>query len=322
MSNQPKISRRKLGTLALASIVCSTHSASAKNENALAKEKPLAIHHAKLGNYEVISILDGMVPIKRKFFSGDDEKIDSILESTGQAGDTVPAPISAFLLISDKEKILIDAGMGGIESMGPGFGNLSPGLASVGITPEDISKVILTHAHPDHIGGLLTLDNKKAFPKAELIVAEKEAKFWTDEAAMAKSPKGMHSIFKRAIQTFNTYEDQLSKVADGKEVAKGVEWQLAVGHTPGHSVLKIDGGDKEAVMIADLLHNAELFTALPETGFGFDVDSKQAAVTRKKLFDQLATDKSLVIGSHLPFPGMGRILNSGRVYRYSAASAV
>ena len=256
----------------------------------------------------------------RGFFTGPEKEIDSILHQVGQTGETIPAPISAFLLTSKEKTILIDAGLGALTMLGPGLGNTLSSLRLLGVKSEHIDSVILTHAHPDHIGGMLTADNKKAFPNAEVIIAEAEATFWTDKGKMAQAPKKAQGAFQLAQKVLTTYGGQVTQVASGKEILPGITLDLAPGHTPGHSLLRFQHGAKECVMVADLLHNSEIHTAVPEAQFGFDIDSAQAIATRKKLLDQFASDQALIFGSHLPFPGFGRILTAKDNYRYSAAS--
>ncbi|MFC4994246.1 MBL fold metallo-hydrolase [Rubritalea tangerina] len=323
MHSQPSnLSRRQFGGIAVATAALSSllPSRASGEESKNAIQAPKGMLQTQWGDYTITSLLDGVIPMKRELFSGRDKEVDSILEQIGQSGGTLPSPISAFLLTSAKHNILIDSGFGALDMFGPGFGNVLNGLYAAGLTPEKIDKVIITHAHPDHIGGMLSKDGNVVFPNAELIIAEKEAQFWNSKAMMEKAPDSAKGVFQLAQKVLGTYKNQMNQVASGKEVAPGIQLDLSPGHTPGHSILTIDGGDKPLKMIADTLHNCELHTALPDIAFAFDLDPKQAVAARIKLFDQLSADKALVLGSHVHFPGYGRILKVNNAYRFITAT--
>ncbi len=316
-----RLSRRAFGAAALSSpLLAATLPTLAKADGHAAPSGAPALYDASLGNYTITAILDGVAPLGRNFFFGEDAAaIDMTLAEAGVGPDVLPAPVSAFLLRSADRTILIDAGMGDIQMLGPGFGRLSAGLAALGVAPSDVDTILLTHAHPDHLGGLLA-DNAPAFPNAELIVAEVEAGFWSDTAMMAQAPEEAQGLFQMAQGTLGAYGDQVTLVAAGAEVAPGITLQISPGHTPGHSILRIDGGDRQLMMVADSLHSADLHTAMPEVGFGFDTDPALAAQSRAALFDMLATDQMLVAGSHIHFPGFGRILRADDAYRFAPAT--
>ncbi len=281
---------------------------------------PKGLFSTEFGDYRISTLLDGIIPLQKGYFSGDEQAIDAVLAEIGLTEGVVPAPVSAFLFQSKDKNILVDAGMGAISAMGPGYGHMMSALLAAGVSPAQIDIVVLTHAHPDHIGGLLDAEGNAVFPNAELVVAREEVAFWNNPETMAKAPEEAQGIFQFAQNCFKAYGDQLSQVDAGKEIAKGITLQAAHGHTPGHSVLRVDAGKKELMMVADLFHSAELYTAIPDIAFGFDVDSKQAAATRIKLFDQLASDKTILCGSHVHFPGFGRVLKEGKTYRYIPVS--
>ncbi len=279
-----------------------------------------ALYATPLGRYRITALLDGIAPLGRGFFFGPDAAtIDGFIADAGLGPDTLPAPVTAYLLQSDDRTILIDAGMGALDILGPGFGRMFAGLTAAGVAPDAIDTVIITHLHPDHIGGLLT-DDSVAFPNAEVIVAEVEAGFWTDAGIAAQAPADAQGLFQLAQSSLAAYGDAVRLVADGAEVAPGVTLSLSPGHTPGHSVLRIDGGDQQLMMIADTVHNADLHLALPQTGFGFDTDAAQAVESRLRLFDMVSADYMLVAGSHIHFPGFGRVLTAGDAYRFAPAT--
>jgi len=277
-------------------------------------------YSASLGTYRITALLDGIAPLQREFFFGEDAAaINTVLAEAGFTNNQMPAPINAYLLQSDDRTILIDAGMGEVDILGPGLGKMGAALATAGVSPGDIDTVIVTHAHPDHIGGLIA-SGGAAFANAELVIPEIEVGFWGDAGTMAQAPAEAQGMFGLAQQVFGLYSDRLRPVSGGTEVAPGITLDLSPGHTPGHSVLTIDGGDRTLLMVADTLHSAELHTALPETGFGFDTDPGEAAASRARIFDRAATDNMLIAGSHIHFPGFGRFVRDGDAYRYIPAS--
>jgi len=311
------LTRRTLGKAALATpLAVAAGTAGAQTP----ATQGAALYDAPLGDYQITAILDGIAPLGRGFFFGEDAAaIDATLAQIGVGPDVLPAPVSAYLLRSADRTILIDAGMGGLDILGPGFGRLSASLAVLGVDPQDVDTVILTHAHPDHLGGLIAND-AAVFGAAELVVAEAEVAFWTDDAMMAQAPEEAQGLFALVRGTLGAYGDQVTQVASGTEVAPGVTLQVSPGHTPGHAVLRIDGGAQQLMMIADTVHSADLHLAMPDVGFGFDVDAGLAAQSRRQLFDEINADKLLVAGSHIHFPGFGRILKAGDGYRFAPAT--
>ncbi|MEO1778609.1 MAG: MBL fold metallo-hydrolase [Pseudomonadota bacterium] len=317
----PIISRRAFGTGLLAAPALTTLSAEATLAAAHAAPNAApALFDAPLGNYRITALFDGMAGLAKGFFFGPDQgAIDAALAAGGITGDAMPAPVTAFLLQSDDRTILIDAGMGAVDILGPGFGRTFDALAALGVAPDDVDTIIVTHAHPDHIGGMIGEDGA-TFANAEVVISEPEFGFWGDAAIMAQAPEDAQGLFQLAQGVYAAYGDRIRPVAGGTEVAPGITLELAPGHTPGHAVLAIDGGDRQLMMIADALHSSVLQTSLPDTGFGFDIDAAQAAASRRALFDRMAADNMLVAGSHLPFPGFGRIIAHGDAYAYVPAS--
>ncbi len=285
-----------------------------------APASPPAMFDAPLGKYRITAIFDGMVPLQKKLFFGPEQAaIDAALAAAGVAGEVLPAPVNAFLLQSDDRTILIDAGVGELPMFGPGFGRLIDGLAAAGVAPDDVDLIIATHAHPDHVGGLLS-GGAPVFANAELAISDVDHGFWSDAGMMAQAPDEAKGMFGLAQQVFAAYGDRLRPVAAGSEVAPGLTLELSPGHTPGHSVVHIDGGDRQLIMVADTVLNTDLQTALPATLSGFDTDAKLAAESRAQLFERAAADGILIAGSHVHFPGLGRFVKSGSAYRFVPAS--
>ncbi len=285
---------------------------------------PAGVFRSRIGKYQVTALYDGTLQVPQDVFLGEDRQvISNTLQSGGMglAEDLVPIPVLAFCLQSEDETILIDAGLGAVDAFGPGMGLMSGALAAANTQPDDVTAVVLTHAHPDHIGGMLT-GAAPTFANARVVISEAEHGFWSDAGVMAQAPDEAKGFFQLAQATFAAYGDRLELVSSDTEVLSGMRFEAASGHTPGHSILHVDGGDHQFIMMADIVHNSVLQTAHPDVGFGFDVDPEQAAKTRAALLDRAATDNILIAASHVPFPGLGRFVRDGGGYRYVPANLV
>ncbi len=315
-----ELTRRNFGLVALAApLAVGLAGRPALADGHAAALRP-ALADVSVGSYRVTSIMDGIVPLPKELFFGvDATAVAETLDAAGANGDALPAPINMFLLQSEDRTILVDAGMGGIDSFGPGFGRLTAALGALDVAVSDIDTVIVTHLHPDHVGGLLG-PNGPVFAGAEIIIPEVEAGFWGDAGMAAQAPAEAAGLFQLAQGVLGAYGEGVTLAAAGQEVAPGLTLELSPGHTPGHSHVHIDGGDREMLIIADTIHNVTLHTAFPDIGFGFDTDTALAGQSRRALFDRAAADKVLLAGSHVHFPGFGRILADGDGYRYLPAT--
>lgn len=201
------------------------------------------------------------------FPGGSPAAIETALAESGITGESIPAPINAFLLQSDTAMILVDAGLGGLDMMGPGFGQVSAGLAALGVAPTDIDTLVMTHAHPNHIGGMIGA-NGAAFPNAELVVPGVEHTFWTDASIMAQAPDDAKGGFQLAQAVFGAYAGRLKLVEDGAEIAPGVTMEIVPGHTMGHAVLHIDGGHVHFSSFGRIIRAGEVYRYVPTSMLG------------------------------------------------------
>jgi len=316
----PTLTRRVFATSALASPALVLGAARLAAQTATSPVKPASVFGATIGAYRVTAVLDGTLPMSTAWFPSDAaDQIAAALAQSGIAGDSIPVPVNAFLLQSDNRTILVDAGLGGLDMMGPGFGQVSAGLAALGVDPSDIDTLVMTHAHPDHIGGMIGASGA-AFANAELVLTGVEHGFWTNDSIMAQVPEDAKGVFQLARAVFGAYGDRMVLVDDGAEIAPGVTIEIVPGHTMGHAALHIDGGDRELMMVTDAVHNIDLQAALPQQGTMFDTDPAMAADSRIRLFDRVSTDNVLIAGCHIHFPSFGRIVRANEVFRYVPTS--
>lgn len=276
------------------------------------------IYRRKVGDIEVTAILDGYIPLNAQAFTGGDPaEVKQILASAG-LGETLPTSVNAFVVNTRDRTYLVDTGTGFNTAFGPTMGRAESNLRAAGIDPAQVDAVIITHAHPDHAEGLLTAEKTARFPNAEVIINEIEYGFWHDEAVLAQAPAEAKPFFASARNALAPYASRTRKVKPG-EVAPGLSLEHVPGHTPGHSLLRIASGSEQLLLVGDTIHNAVIQTARPDVAFVFDLDGKQAAASRKRVLDMVSSDGLLITGSHIAFPGFGKVLKEGASFKFVPA---
>lgn len=229
---------------------------------ALAKA-PLAVRQApgvyrfRVGAFEVTTVNDGMLNLAPTVFTGAPEgEMGQLLEAAALPRTTIPTAVNAFLVNTDERLVLIDAGTA--TAMGPSLGRLLINLAAAGIEPAAVDAVLLTHMHPDHAYGLLTAGGAAAFPNAEVVVAEPEFAFWSDDAMLTRAAADAKPFFEGARAAVKPYAARLRRFSADGEVVPGIAAVSAPGHTPGHTMYRVTSGDAALLVWGDLVHSAAL----------------------------------------------------------------
>ena len=204
--------------------------------------------------------------------------------------------------------MLVDTGADGLA---PSTGRLLRNLQAEGIAPEDIDVVILTHCHPDHIGGNSLDNGQLAFPNARYALWKSEWDFWTSEQAEAKLDEHVREVLLSiARKNLPPIQDRLDLIEHEREILPGIDAIAAPGHTPGHMALAISSGGERLLCISDtVLHPIHL--EHPEWCAVVDFAPDQVLATRHRLLKRAAEEKALVLAFHFPFPGLGHILPKG-----------
>jgi glyoxylase-like metal-dependent hydrolase (beta-lactamase superfamily II) len=266
-----------------------------------------AIHRRRVGDIDVTVLVDGYVDATLEVVRNLPPDAEDLMR---RLGGRVPPRIAVntFLVQSAGRTALIDTGSG--DSMGPTLGQLPRALAAVGVAPEAVDTVILTHMHPDHSNGLADAEGRRLFPNAEIALHENELPHWFDDAAMARAIESQRiRYFGQARQQIAPYRDRLKQFRDG-EVFPGVTAIPIPGHTPGHTAYAIASGNGRLLVWGDTVHIPELQVPRPEVTMVFDTDPDAAAKSRVRVFDMVATDHLPVAGMHLHFPGFARVTKS------------
>lgn len=235
---------------------------------------------------------------------------------TGQAYETpIWLPVNTFLVDLNGKWTLIDAGSG--PNMQPTLGRLPDNLRALGVAPEQISQIVLTHLHPDHSNGLIDAAGNAVFPNAELIVHEVEARFWLDRDEQPGDSERVRRNLKAQKLSTAPYRGRIRRVPDG-EALPGLIAMMAGGHTPGHTCWQIESNGERLLIWGDIVHIAAVQVPRPDTGLVFDVDPVKACASRRRMFEHVAGEKLTVAGAHLGYPGFATIEKRGDGYAYTA----
>ena len=210
-----------------------------------------------------------------------------------------------------------DTGMGTSQMFGLTPGKMLANLKAAGIDAKDIDAVVATHAHCDHVWGIMGDDGKPNFPNAQVYIAQADFDFWTDEAKMAiKDPTYMKPFVEGARKNLLPVRDRTVFFKDGQEFLPGIQAIAAPGHTVGHTCFMITSDGKQLAAIGDLTHHQIILLEKPRLEFAFDTDPKQSAGTRVRVLDMLAANRIPMIAYHFPWPGIGHVAKQGDGFRY------
>ena len=268
-----------------------------------------------LGSFEVTVLSDGTVKLPMtKLLVADAAKTSSTLKKAF-LGDLVETSDNAYLINTGKKLVLIDTGAGSL--FGPTLGNMMTNLKAAGYSPEQVDEVYITHAHPDHIGGL-SVNGEPAFPKATLRLDQADLDFWLDEARAKAAPEESKGFFQGAAAMLGPWvaAKRVSAFTGTTDLVTGVKAQPSHGHTAGHTTYLVESDGQKLVLWGDLMHAAAVQFPEPGVTIAFDTDPKAAAAERKKAYAEAAKSGELVGITHVSFPGVGHLRTAGKGYEW------
>jgi glyoxylase-like metal-dependent hydrolase (beta-lactamase superfamily II) len=272
-------------------------------------------HTYKVGALDCTAVYDGIweKPHDPAFIKNASvDEVKAAMKAAGLPEEFVSIPFTPLVVRTETDLVLLDAGTGG--QVQPTAGRLHDNMKAAGIDPAKITKVMISHFHPDHIFGLMAKEtNAPVFPNAEIIVAADEYRFWTDPAVIEKLPEGRRPLARRIQATFPTWKN-LRQIDGEKEVIAGIRTFPTPGHTPGHTAFHISSGNAQMIYSGDTFYQPAMSLRTPQWHGAFDQDAALAEKSRRSLADRLVADKILVSGYHFPWPGAGTITKDGSGY--------
>lgn len=271
----------------------------------------------QIGRFEVTVISDGYIDFPYELFTGvapaDAKAATDAVFAAGNNG--VRASFSTYLINDGERYILVDSGPAGTVSATSGY--LPGTLAALGVAPTSIDAVILSHAHVDHIAGMVA-GGVNNYPNAEVYIDRRDVATFTDSSMLARAPAITHSSFAATEQLVALYP-RLQKIDGNREISRGVSVFDLSGHTPGQIGVKIEDAGQSLMLVADMLFHPAAHPAIPGFGIVFEMDKPAADASRAKFFAEAAEQKALIAATHMPFPGVGRIVGDAGALRWLPA---
>jgi glyoxylase-like metal-dependent hydrolase (beta-lactamase superfamily II) len=262
------------------------------------------------GDLECLAIRDTIEPLDLALFFPA-IKVDDILTLAKQYNIPLSDKfeISPLLIRTGQHTVLIDTGMP--PASNPNAGMMIQILQDLGISSRDIDTVIISHAHPDHIGGNLNSENKPNYPAARYFIPQTEWDFWSSEPELKHMDPMIRQEMLDCVQkNLFSIKDRIIPINSGEDIIPGFQYVPVPGHTPGHSAVSISSGNKRLLYLGDPCHSVIQLTR-PDWVTPFDIDSAQAVVSRKQIINRALAENTLLFFSHFPFPPSGYIIKKG-----------
>ncbi len=272
-----------------------------------------------LGTAKLHVINDGFMqlPMGLVFGNVPQEERQALLTQNGLALDAVSPPCNVTVLETDAGLIVFDVG-GGTNFLST-LGGFFDAFLEAGFDPERVTDVVFTHAHPDHLWGIIDDFDEVIFPEARMHIARTEFDFWMDVDTISKMSPERQSFAVGAKNRLGELADKFSFFEFGDEILDGIEVVDTSGHTIGHSSFVVRGGDQPTMILGDALTHPIISFEKPDWPTGSDHDMEQGVATRAKLLDRLSHDQMRVIGYHITNNGVGHVEKSGAAYRFVGA---
>ncbi|MCO4846788.1 MAG: MBL fold metallo-hydrolase [Yoonia sp.] len=271
-----------------------------------------------LGSMQIDVLSDGNLVLPRNTTLNNlpADELSKILQKYDISGDQLTPDCNVTLIRDGDRVILFDVGSG--PEFMASAGKLQDALAALDVDPFDVTHVVFTHAHPDHLWGLLDDFEDLVFPNATYMIGKSEWDYWIDPETVNNIGETRTTFAVGARRRLALIEDNITFFKDGEEVLPGIAARATFGHTPGHMAFHIAQGSNNLMVLGDCIGNHHVAFERPEWRSGSDQDGDLGAATRVALLEQVASENMSIIGYHMPYPGIGRAEKRGDSYIFVA----
>ena len=273
-------------------------------------------HYFRIGNIDCYAVSEGRFsylppqfppPKTLLFKNASEEQLNKALRQHNIEPDNWlcwESDYTCLVIISEGEILLVDTGM---NDPAAHCGKLVANLQTLSIQPDDIYKILITHAHPDHINGITREDGKLVFPNASYLMGKREYQFWMEGEAKSALEGHMGEVMRDFVdRNLEPVRDRIEIIGEEEEIVPGVSILFSPGHTPGHlAVLVKSKSEKFLYLVDSLLH--PIHCEHPEWCAVVDFDMEMTIGSRRKLLAMAANEKMLTMSFHFDFPGLGYV---------------
>jgi glyoxylase-like metal-dependent hydrolase (beta-lactamase superfamily II) len=265
----------------------------------------------KIGDMTITAINDGLArrPLEGFIRNAELADVKKAMEAAFLPTEQVTISFTTIVVQSAGKLTLIDTGNG--DSGAPTSGVWMRNFRAAGFDPKDVTTIVVSHFHGDHINGLRLKDGSAVFPNAEIMVPAPEWAFWMDDAKMAAAPEAMKGAFANVRRVFAPIAKDVKMYEAAKDIVPGITSVAAYGHTPGHMAFMLNSGMSSLMVMSDTTNHPALFVRNPDWSAVFDMDADAARATRRKMLDMAVTEKVQTAFYHAPFPATGFIAKAG-----------
>lgn len=263
-------------------------------------------YRRKLGSYEITVLADGYVDLPHEVWANvSPEKMAEHLTNAFLPTGHIRNGVNAYLINTGDKLILVDSGAR--DLFGPNLGLFPGNLSNVGVKPQDIDKILITHVHPDHVGGLYTADGQVTIPNAKVMVDETDLNFWTSPSAQGQAIDFSKPWFDIARDWQKAYDGRISTFKGETDLGDGITAFPLPGHTPGHTGFRVESEGESLLIIGDVVVSSAVQFADPDASNIWETSAEDSKRSRRTIFDIAANDRTLVSATHIPFPSFGYV---------------